>query len=630
MNWQHFRAFVWLRWRLRINQLKRGGIANVVILVFLAVAVVFSAAILFVGFLSVGLFNLSDMEPAWLMFVFDGAVLAFLFMWGTGLLTELQRSEALSLEKFLHLPVSLSSAFLINYFSSLPSVSLLWFLSAMLGLNLGLIVSRGLAMLWLLPMLAAFVLMVTALTYQFQGWLAALMANPRRRRTIIVAATMIFILLAQVPNLVNILRPWKSQPQPGPPTTLNQGQQKVVQDFLKGKISEKELRKRQLENEKQKLDIDSAYQAQRHQEEMEQLRQMERTIRLMNFLLPPGWLPAGVEAAAESRPWPILLAILGPALVGTASLWRAYRTTLRLYTGEYTSGRTAGAPARSVSEGGRQPSLTLRAGRTRAGSLERKLPWLSEQATAVTLAAFRSLLRAPEAKMLLLSPLLLLIIFGSMFVTAGHKDMPEAVRPLLGFGAMVMVMFSMSHLLGNQFGFDRDGFRVFVLSPARRRDILLGKNLAVAPIVLGMGGAAAVLIQVVYPMRLDRFLALAPRFVSMYLLYCLAANILSILAPMRIASGSFQPAKPRGLVILLQLIFMFLCPALLSLTLLPFLIELAAEAMGWQHGIPFDLLLSLVECAVIVCIYGLLLGLQGDWLQAREQRILQIVTTRAE
>ena len=31
--------------------------------------------------------------------------------------------------------------------------------------------------------LAAFVFALTALTYQFQGWLAALMSNPRRRRT---------------------------------------------------------------------------------------------------------------------------------------------------------------------------------------------------------------------------------------------------------------------------------------------------------------------------------------------------------------------------------------------------------------------------------------------------------------
>ena len=50
--------------------------------------------------------------------------------------------------------------------------------------------------------------MVTALTYQLQGWLASLMSNPRRRRTIIMIITASFILLSQLPNLFNFLTPW--------------------------------------------------------------------------------------------------------------------------------------------------------------------------------------------------------------------------------------------------------------------------------------------------------------------------------------------------------------------------------------------------------------------------------------
>ena len=36
MNAQHFWTVVWLRWRLRVNQLRRGGVANFVILCVLA------------------------------------------------------------------------------------------------------------------------------------------------------------------------------------------------------------------------------------------------------------------------------------------------------------------------------------------------------------------------------------------------------------------------------------------------------------------------------------------------------------------------------------------------------------------------------------------------------------------
>src|SRR5262249_32820098 len=125
-------------------------------------------------------------------------------------------------------------------------------------------------------------------------------------------------------------------------------------------------------------------------------------------------------------------------------------------------------------------------------------------------------------------------------------------------------------------------------------------------------------------------LALAPRFLSMYLLYCLAANALSMLAPMYVPSSSFQPARPRGIVLVLQLLFMFLWPIALTPILLPLGIEWALTELGWLHGVPLDLLLSLLVCAGIICLYGLILRWEGDWLQAREQRILQLVTTRAE
>src|SRR5262249_39278754 len=146
--------------------------------------------------------------------------------------------------------------------------------------------------------------------------------------------------------------------------------------------------------------------------------------------------------------------------------------------------------------------------------VERQLPGLSEQAAAIAVSGVRGLLRAPEAKMMLLTPVLMLVIFGSMFL-ARRTVPPEAVRPLIAAGAMAMILLSMGQLIGNQFGFDRGGFRVFVLCAARRGDILLGKNLAFAPLALGLGAAAVVVLQAVQPMRLDHFLATVPQFVSM-------------------------------------------------------------------------------------------------------------------
>src|SRR6185369_10076515 len=83
------------------------------------------------------------------------------------------------------------------------------FVPGMVGLILGQVFAGSVRMLLALPLLAAFVLALTALTYQFQGWLASLMSNPRRRRTVVVFVTGGFILLAQAPNLINVARPWE-------------------------------------------------------------------------------------------------------------------------------------------------------------------------------------------------------------------------------------------------------------------------------------------------------------------------------------------------------------------------------------------------------------------------------------
>ena len=149
------------------------------------------------------------------MVVWDGVAAGFLFFWLIGLMSELQRTELLSLDNFMHLPVSPTGAFFINYVGSSIGLSLILFLPAMIGLGIGLTLSRGPAMLLLFPLIAAFFLMVTAVTYQFRGWLASMMTNPRRRRTIIAVVTLLFILVFQIPNILNNLNPGARTRTPG-------------------------------------------------------------------------------------------------------------------------------------------------------------------------------------------------------------------------------------------------------------------------------------------------------------------------------------------------------------------------------------------------------------------------------
>jgi ABC-2 type transport system permease protein len=611
--WQHFTAFVWLRWRLLVNQSRRAGALNAVLMMIVVVAVLLMAIPLFFACYALGLYAIPEATPTHLLYVSDALIAAFLLFWGIGLLTELQRTESLALSKFLHLPVSPTGAFLINYVSSLLRLSLIVFAPVMLGFALALVSTKGLLLLLTLPLLAAFLLMVTALTYQFQGWLASLMSNPRRRRTVIVTATMTFILICQLPNLLNFLAPWGVQQRAQRSTALVEELATLNRAFAAHEFDAVEHVRRQ-------RDVMDRYKLADERAQHETTTQIERIARLANVALPVGWLPHGVMSAAEGRVLPSLLGLTGMTLIATVSLWRAYRTTVGQYQGHATNRRRRPAPVVAQGEGSRAPGTLL---------LEARIPGLSEPAAAIALAGLRSLMRAPEAKMMLLSPLITAVIFGSM-LWKGRHGIPEFLRPQIALGAMVFVLLGMMQIAGNQFGFDRDGFRVFVLCSARRRDILLGKNLSFAPLALGLAAIQLAVVQVICPLRIDHFLAMLPLYVSMFLLFCLFANVMSIQAPLSLAAGSLKASNQTLKVGLLQLVFfLVLFPLAMAPAFLPLTIESGLRLLDWTTGMPIGLILAMAESAAVIVLYRLSLRWQGELLQAREQRILESVTNRA-
>ncbi len=619
MKAEHLKAFIWLRWRIRINQMRKGGVANTILLAILAVFGLLVSGGLAIGMFLVGVFALAKVSPTTILFVWDGMVIGCLFLWLTGLITELQRSESLSLTKFLHLPVSATGVFLINYLSSFISVNLLIFGPAMFALALGLVLGRGPLMLLQLPLVAAFFFMITALTYQFQGWLAALMVNPRRRRTIVVFLTMGFILLAQLPNLANLIGGPIARRKFDPSAELNSKLAELQAQVVRKEITPEEWQRRQTELQKE--------QKEKTREAMQQMwERADDTARLASLVLPFGWLPLGALGLAEGGALPALLGTLGLCAIGGVSLWRSYQTTLRLYTGQFTSGKRPALAPPKPSEVALPATVDVKKTRN---PLERKINWLSEQATVVALSSFTSMLRAPESKMMLLSPVILVGVFGSLMVTRAASP-PEAVRPLMAFAGIGMILFTLAQLVGNQFGLDRNGFRVFVLCPAPRREILMGKNAAAAPIVLTLSLLVVVAVQVIYPMPITIFLSLLPQIFSMYLLFCLLANLASILVPLRISPGTMKPLNTKALPILAHVAFVFSLPVALSITLVPLGIQMLLDATDTLPFVPVALILSVCECAVIAVFYYFALTWEGSLLQWREKRILEAVVLKEE
>jgi len=665
LYWQHFRTLIWLRGRLFRNRMRRAGRVNAIVTQIFKVIAIIASVGLFFTTLGLGAWLLPlappDKVANYLLYIWTGIVVAFLFFWMMGVMTELQRSEVLSIEKLFHFPISPGSAFLINYLSSLVCLSLILFFPAMLGFAIACVVALGPWMLFGLPLLIAFVLMVTAITYQFRGWLATLMVNKRRRRTIVACVTAAFILVTQLPNLINLSFQSRVRHDAAKSAKLDDSikQEQHEIDRLNADLNTRKITAQESQRrlaailEAQRTNSEAVSEAQRKKENEEFQRALDRGKRwvtIADLALPPGWLAYGIYGSAAHQIWPGIAGTVLLCAIAAGSLHRSYRTTIRFYLGDYRADQstlrapTVPAPAvstRAVSvpaptvpdsiESGvalGEPSAST-AARPLAGMVGKSLPWIPDQAAATGLATLRSLLRAPEVKMMLLTPM----IFGGVILATrlgarGDAPLAPGVRSALALGIVVTVVVSLSQLFQNQFGFDRSAFRTFVLCPAPRKQILLGKNLALAPIVAGAGLLFIGILEFMFPLRPTDLLATLVELLTAYLIICLVGNQMSILLPSAVRQGSMRSSDTKVLRALARFVAMLGLVVSFVPLALPIGVDYLVSQLPGGEWIPTYLILSLLLALVALFVYRIVLDYQGGLLQKRELQILEAVTTK--
>jgi ABC-2 type transport system permease protein len=579
VNWDQLRTLLWLRWRLARNQWGRGGQLNAVITMVVAVIGLAAGLVGGVGGIVGGALALARVSPMTVMFVWDGLIVLFLFFWMMGLVSELQRSEMIDLSRLLHLPVSLLGVFLLNYFSCLLSLSLALMLPGMLGLCVGLVLSRGFSMVLLIPLVLGFFFMVTAWTYYLQGWLASLMVNQRRRRAIIMGITAGFILLAQLPNLLTNVWFGRNHSQRHPGQAAPAGD--AMHRFPGGAGT-------------------------------------ERLIRAAHWFVPVLWVPQGAKSLAEGAWWPALWGAGGMIALGALGLQGAYRSTLRFYQGA------------DQSKAARRPALPRAARAGRRLLVERSLPFVPAEVAGLALATFRSMTRAPEVKMALGMNVVLFAMLGAGALFRGPGAIPEVLKPFMAGAAVLITFLGLMQVLFNQFGFDRDGFRALVLLPAPRRHLLMGKNLALLPLAMFVFAVFLVLLTVLAHLPPPEILGACLQFIAAFFLLSAVGNLTSILVPYRISAGSLKPTKTKATTVLMLMGVNLTLPFMMAPILVPAGLGLLCEHLGWLPGTLVTLASSVVLAALAAVVYWFTLEPLGALLQRREQRILQIVTTEVE
>jgi len=160
--------------------------------------------------------------------------------------------------------------------------------------------------------------------------------------------------------------------------------------------------------------------------------------------------------------------------------------------------------------------------------------------------------------------------------------------------------------------------------------VLLGKNLAIAPLTFGIGviilGAAIVLLRL-------PLLAFGAGFFQLLTMLCvlsIVGDYLSIIAPYRIQAGSMKAAKLPAKTILLMILGTFLMPVILLPAYLAPLAELVWRLGDGPAFVPINLVCSAGIAGVALFAYRMALHPLGHLLRAREIEVLNTVTAEME
>ncbi len=253
-----------------------------------------------------------------------------------------------------------------------------------------------------------------------------------------------------------------------------------------------------------------------------------------------------------------------------------------------------------------------------------EFPLLSRQLSAVVEKELRYVVRNAQLRMMVLMPLILILVrlvntsrvrSGVPSPSAMSKDFFYYGEGLIATGGVLYVFLILTGLSCNQFAFEEGGMRSLILSPVRRRKILIGKNIALTIVALVFSSALLIVNQLVFrdlTLRAILFVSLA--FITFAALISLIGNFLSVRFPKRMKFG--KRLNVSGVVGLL------LIPMLILLALPPLV---AAAAGYFTQSLAFEYVTLTVFAALTVCFYLLLINPQGEALQKREVAILEAV-----
>ena len=254
-----------------------------------------------------------------------------------------------------------------------------------------------------------------------------------------------------------------------------------------------------------------------------------------------------------------------------------------------------------------------------------QLPLLPDGLAAVVEKELRYAMRNAQLRMMAVMPLILIFIrllnsrrFGSG-MKAGSNAATNgflAYSPgLLATGGVLYVFLILAGLSCNLFAFEEGGMRTLILSPINRRDILIGKNIAVMTIALAFSTMLLIINSLVFrDLTLTTLVFVGLSFIAFAAIMSIIGNWVSIRFPKRMKFGKrLNVSGVAGLLMIPMFLLLALPPG-------------TAVALGYFTRSLLVEYVTLAAFAVLLLVfYFLVIGFQGRSLEQREIAILDAV-----
>lgn len=561
-------AIFWLRWKLWRRRWHRQGTLLRAIGVLGTIIAIPLCALSFLVALGLGIIILPTASPTFVAVIWITLFSLFVYLRIMGLWFSLQQEDGLAFDRLLHLPIPFNTVFNINFTLSQISFANLFFLPAFLGFAIAcsIVIAPGNAVL--VPAVIAFALCVAALLHQFHNWLLLSMVNKRSRMVWAYLLFLVVIVVAQLPNLYFAL----SQNPVKTDRTQTQTEL-IVAEIVDEHSAGNEERATELVSEVSEVSSDH---------------------------WSNGWILTA--ASKESTlPWWSIVTTLGLLGLTFLSLRRTYRSTLARYRDPQSVSKKASARA----TGDRQS--------TRSSGIARSPIF------AVFNVTMKSWLRSAYGKMVLLSPLVLLMLIPLTLLRFPALFAADAL-PLLLIGAVTFIG-APAGLVCNLFAFDRLGFRLYLFAGLDLKYLLLGKFLALLVVFSLFGTVVFALAIALTSISVPHLLGAVFQAGLIFVACCVIGVIWSARYPYAV---SFTSMKAHGgaanaLAVVAELILMAL------IIWIAFYVLKMDNAVVVSGGVSVFLVVSALEFIAMLAVAGILLKPLANYVVERSNHILEAV-----